>query len=44
MKLIKTLKDGTRIYHWTREEQIENAYEGGTEEEMQPPLKARERR
>ncbi len=32
------------VRHWTRKEQIDNAYEDGTEEEMQPPLKTRERR
>lgn len=32
----------TLARHWTREEQIENAYEDGTENEMQPPLKPKE--
>ncbi len=34
----------SRVYHWTRKEQIDNAYEDGTVDEMQPPLKTRERR
>ncbi len=37
-------KVADRVYEWTRKEQIENAYADGTEDEMMPPLKARERR
>ncbi len=31
------------VRHWTREEQIANAMEDGTVEEMKPPLTADER-
>ncbi len=43
MKKGKTI-GRTQTYHWTRKEQVDNAYEDGTEEEMTPPLKAKERR
>ncbi len=35
---------GTRFYRWTRKEQIANAYEDGSQDEMMPSLKASERR
>ncbi len=34
----------TKVYSWTRKEQVDNAYKDGTEDEMKPPLKAKERR
>ncbi len=41
----RTKKSGfSYVRHWTRKEQIDNAYRDGTEDEMQPPLTARERR
>ena len=40
----RTRKSGkTYVRHWTREEQIENAMEDETVEEMSPPLTAEER-
>lgn len=36
---IEPLEPGmTYVYHWTRKEQIENAVEDGTIDEIQPPL------
>ena len=34
----------TRVAHWTRDEQIENAKEDGTVAEIMPPLSDRERK
>lgn len=40
----RTEKSGrSYIQHWTREEQIENAKESDTIEEMKPPLTTKER-
>ena len=40
----RTAKSGrSYVRHWTREEQIENAKEDGTAEELQPPLTNDER-
>ncbi len=43
MKFIKTLQDGTRIYHWNRKEQIAHAKEVDALDEMRPPLKVSEK-